>query len=500
MPELDVAPARGLVPVHERLRVVREPVAPLAHRPDAGLVDPAAEVGRAGHVRADGDHPLSHLGSVVHEVHEEAAERLLGRLLAAVLAPERRRHLGGRARLGVVARQRGAGRCRQLALRAGRVEGRPGVGRVRAEPVRQLRELLVREQSGVVLRVALDRQRPSLDRVGEDHGRPVVLHVAVRLDQLADVVAAEVAEGRAQLDVAQLIGERGELGAAPREALAQLRRLGAQQALVLLVRHLVDAAPQGVPARALEQTLEPSPVLDGDHLPAGRLEHPGQAAERDVRHHAVERLPVQVHHPEHLAEARDPRVSDRFPDRALVELGVAEQRDLATARGGLEAVVLEIAARHGPPDRRRRADADRARGVVDRVRVLRPARVALEPAERAQRLEVRLLEPAQQVVDRVQHGRRVRLHRHLVLRAQLGEPERRHQAHHRGARGLVAADLHPGAVLTHPVRVVDDRGGEPEHPPLYGLECLEVRRRERWRRRARGSGTSQHERSSHPGP
>ena len=78
----------------------------------------------------------------------------------------------------------------------------------------------------------------------------------------------------------------------------------------------------------------------------------------------------------------------------------------------LEAVVLEVAARHRAPDRRRRADADGAGGVVDRVRVLRPARVALEPAERAQRLEVGLLEPAQQVVDRVQHGRRVRLHRH----------------------------------------------------------------------------------------
>ena len=140
--------------------------------------------------------------------------------------------------------------------------------------------------------------------------------------------------------------------------------------------------------------------------------------------------------------------------------------------GSLEAVVLEVPARDRAPDRRGRADADGAGRVVDRVGVLRPARVALEPAERAQRLEVGLLEPAEQVVDRVQDRRGVRLHRDLVLRAQLREPERGHQAHHRGARRLVAADLHPGAVLAHAIRVVDDRGGEPEHPPLYGLERL----------------------------
>ena len=124
--ELDVAAAGGLVPVHERLRVVREPVAPLAHRPDPRLVDPAAEVGGAGHVGADRDHPLGHLGGVVHEVDEEAAERLLGRFLAAVLAAERGRHLGRRARLRLVARERGRRRGRELALRAAGSKGAHG--------------------------------------------------------------------------------------------------------------------------------------------------------------------------------------------------------------------------------------------------------------------------------------------------------------------------------------------------------------------------------------
>src|SRR5215204_2531714 len=125
----------------------------------------------------------------------------------------------------------------------------------------------------MVLRVPLDRQRPALDRVGEDHGRAVVLHLAVGLDQLADVVAAEVAERRAQLVVAELAGEGAELAAAAGQALAQLGRLGAQEALVLLVRHLVDAAPQGFVSGTLEETLKPPPILNNNHLPTNNLKH-----------------------------------------------------------------------------------------------------------------------------------------------------------------------------------------------------------------------------------
>ena len=40
-----MATGRRLVPVHERLRIVLEPVAAVTHVPDPGLVDPAAQVG-----------------------------------------------------------------------------------------------------------------------------------------------------------------------------------------------------------------------------------------------------------------------------------------------------------------------------------------------------------------------------------------------------------------------------------------------------------------------
>ena len=338
----------------------------------------------------------------------------------------------------------------------------------------------------MILRVALDRERPALDRVGEHHRRPVVVGGLVGVDQLAEVVPAEVPEAGAQLGVVELGHQPRELRVGAGQALPQLGPVRAQQPLVLLVRHLVDAAAERLAARPGEEPVEQAPVLDRDHLPACRLEHPCQPAEGDVRHDAVERLPVQVDDPEHLAEMSDPGVGDRLPDGALVELGVAEQRDLAAHRRRLEPVVLEVTARDRAPHRRRRADPDRAGRVVDRVRVLGPARVALQAAELAQRLEIGLIELPEQIVDRVQDRRGVRLDGHTVLGAQLREPERGHQAHHRGARGLVTADLYARAGLAHAVGVVHDRRGEPQHAALDDAQDVEVRSRERRRRLRRG--------------
>ena len=240
-----------------------------------------------------------------------------------------------------------------------------------------------------------------------------------------------------------------------------------QQPLVLLVGHRVDARPQ------LRQPPQPRAVLDHLHVPAGRLEHAGQAAGGDVRHHAVERLAVEVDHPHDLAELGHHRVGDRLPDGALVELGVTDQRDLAAADRHVE-VPGHVAVRERAPDRRRRADPDRARRVVDGVGILGPRRVGLQPAELPQRGQVLPVEPPQQVVDGVQDGRRVRLHAHPVRRLEDREPQRGHQRHHRGARRLMAADLHPRGVRPDPVGVVHDRRRQPQHAPLHAVEDREV--------------------------
>ena len=145
----------------------------------------------------------------------------------------------------------------------------------------------------------------------------------------------------------------------------------------------------------------------------------------------------------------DDRVDERLPDRALVELGVADQRDLAPALRHVE-VAGDVAVRERAPDRRGRADADRAGREVDGVGVLGAARVALQAAELAQRRQVASVEAAEQVVDRVQDRRGVRLDRDAVGRAQVREVQRRHDADHRRRRGLVAADLHARRRLRAP--------------------------------------------------
>ena len=124
-PQLDVLAVVALAPAHERVGVVGEPVDAVADRPDAGLVDPAAEVGRGADVRRDGDHARGDVGRLALEVDPEAPERLLGRLAAAVLAAERRRHgrrLDGRHRLAAQPRRR---RPRTARPRASRPRSRP---------------------------------------------------------------------------------------------------------------------------------------------------------------------------------------------------------------------------------------------------------------------------------------------------------------------------------------------------------------------------------------
>ena len=87
--------------------------------------------------------------------------------------------------------------------------------------------------------VALGGQRPALDRVGEDDARPVadLVGLAVAVDQAREVVAAEVAERGQQVGVVEVVD-------VDLDPLAQLARVGAQQPLVLLVGHRVDAGAQ----------------------------------------------------------------------------------------------------------------------------------------------------------------------------------------------------------------------------------------------------------------
>ena len=77
-----------------------------------------------------------------------------------------------------------------------------------------------------------------------------------------------------------------------------------------------------------EQPFEKMVGRQGDDLPAGGPGHALQSTSGDVRDHPIERLPVEVHDPDELAELRHRRVEQRLPDCALIKLGVADQRAL----------------------------------------------------------------------------------------------------------------------------------------------------------------------------
>ena len=197
--------------------------------------------------------------------------------------------------------------------------------------------------------MALGRQRPALDRVGEDDatgGRGPRRPGGSRRSGSARSwpprsrkVASSSASSRSSTSTSMR----------SRSSCASARRS----------RWYSSLGIASMRARRSGRLLQQRAVLDHHRVPAGGLEHRREAAGGDVGDDAVERLAVEVDDPHDLAEARDHRVRDRLPAGALVELGVADQRDLAPAARDVE-VAGDVAVRERAPDRRGGAEADGA--------------------------------------------------------------------------------------------------------------------------------------------
>ena len=332
--------------------------------------------------------------------------------------PQPRRGLAAERRFGCVVVERG-----------------PGIVGVGPELPAELLPLRGGQERRVVARVAGGRQPPGLDGVGEHHGglagRPVGEVEGV--EQAGEIMAAEIPGGGGDLGVVEVgedLGDGASAAVVAGEAAAQVGGRAAQQPLVLLVAHRVDAVPQGVAAGAVEQRPKAPPVLHRDRLPAGSVEHPPDPPDGDVGNDPVERLPVEVDDPQDLAQVRDHGVDERLPHRAFVELGIADEGDVPAARRNIE-VAGDVPLGERAPDRRRGADADGAGGEVDRVGVFRPAGVALQAVEGAELGEVAAIQSAEEVVDGVEDRRGVGFHRDPVRVPQVPEIQGRHDAHHR---------------------------------------------------------------------
>ena len=81
-----------------------------------------------------------------------------------------------------------------------------------------------------------------------------------------------------------------------------------------------------------EGRLQQPAVFQGDDAPAHHLEHGVDAAEQPVGDHRVEALAVVVDDPPQIADVVLPAFEQRLEDVALVELGVAGERDHPAGR------------------------------------------------------------------------------------------------------------------------------------------------------------------------
>ena len=328
----------------------------------------------------------------------------------------------------------------------------------------------------MVARVAGDGQSPALDRVREDHAWPVLLRVAggERTEQRTQVMPGQVGDQGGQLVVGQSGTEPADLvRGAVQESGPDVGRGQAEQRLVVLVGQRVDPVPQGGAAGPGEGLLEGRAVLRLHDVPASRGELLLPLGDAHPGHHPVQRLPVQVHDPHDVAEPVRGGIGDRLPDVALVQFGVADQGDEPAARPRAE-VGVHVPAGRGGEQRRGRAQPDGPGGEVRAVRVLGPARVGLQAAERAERRQVAAVQAAEQVLDRVVHRGGVRLHADLVRRVQVREVQRGHHADQAGAGGLVPAHLDavPGVAVV--IGRVHDPGGQPQDPLLDLGEDVQI--------------------------
>ena len=367
-----------LVPAQQPLGVVGEPVATVGDGPDPGLVDPAAEVGRRRHVRGAGDHARRGVRGVARKVGQQPSEGGLRRDRLAVGVAQRGGNVQRCRRRDGLTPQRRAALLTESTGSAVRREPLPRGAPFHTGVGRQDVHLFAAEQGRVVVRVALGRQPAALDRVREHHGRAVGRDGGEGVDEQTEVVPSEVADRRRQLggghpghEGTQRIGFRSAVGVG-HDPLGDVRGVDPQHPLVLLVGHALQPFPEQLATGPGEDVRDEPAPLEHDDLPSGGSEHPLELGDLDVGHHPVQRLPVEVDHPEQLAQPSDLWIHHGLPDRALVQLGVPEEADEAPRRGCRGELGSRVAMGHCRPHRRGGSDPDRPGREVDRVGVLEP--------------------------------------------------------------------------------------------------------------------------------
>ena len=322
-----------------------------------------------------------------------------------------------------------------------------------------------RQQPGVIVLVAGERQAEALDRIGDEDGRAVMVDRLERFDQARQVMPAEIGHQTREFVVAALVDQprHGPLIAEiVEQALAPGRAALEGEGGVKLVGAGVDPLPQPLAAGLREGFPHQRAVLQHDHVPAEGAEDRFEAVEQPLAHHRVEALAVVVDDPPRVAKALFPALQQGLEDVALVHLRIAEKRDHASlGKVGRPIMGFHIILNEAREEGLRHAQADRTGGKIHVVDVLGAGRIGLRALVAAEIFELLAGLMAQQILDGVKDRARMGLDRHPILRPQDGQVQSRHDGRKRGRGRLMAADLHAVGVGAHMIGVVDRPAGEP---------------------------------------
>ena len=296
--------------------------------------------------------------------------------------------------------RQGAGERRPIEKRGEPLSGDVEAGE--AVPLRPLRHrhavperghLVEVHQPGMIVLVAGERQSEAFDRVGDKAGRPVVGDGVEGVQHRCHIVAAEIGHQTLQGGVVVVVEDRADPGIAIEVALqmfAPARAALVDQRRIERVRAGVDPFAQMVPVLARKGRFQQPAVFERDDAPAHHLEHRVDAAEQTIGHHRVEALAVVIDHPPQIADVMLPAFEQRLEDVALVELGVAGERDHPAGRlvGRDQLLQPQIILRDRAEQSHADAEPDRAGREIDDVAVLGARRIGLRAAEGAKPLQL----------------------------------------------------------------------------------------------------------------
>ena len=187
----------------------------------------------------------------------------------------------------------------------------------------------------MIVLVPRQRQAEPLHRVGDEASRPVVVDAVEGLDDRRQIVTAEVVHQLGQFVVRPRLDQlrhRPLVADLLHEALSPRRAALEHQCRVERVRAAIDPLPQYVTSRFAERRLLQRAIFEDHHVPAEVLEELLVALPKTFTHDRIEALPVIIDDPPAIAEPLLPALQHRLEDVALIELGVADQRDHAAFR------------------------------------------------------------------------------------------------------------------------------------------------------------------------